>query len=123
MLPARDVTKLAGFYREKLGFDLAFVDSSTADRDNPRYVGVRRDGIELHIQWHGPDEWKSMVRPLLKFVVDDIDALFAEYKPQGVFHDRTELRNTAWGTREFGFYDPEDNGLVFYRDLKPGESA
>ena len=27
------------------------------------------------------------------------------------------VRDTAWGTREFGFRDPDGNGLTFYRDL------
>jgi len=28
---------------------------------------------------------------MLRFIVDDPDALFAEYREQGVFHARTEL--------------------------------
>ncbi|MEX0953721.1 MAG: VOC family protein [Rhizobiaceae bacterium] len=120
VLPARNVTLLAAWYRDKLGFVQAFTDPST-NMENPLYVGVKRDGIELHIQWHGAEEWETMTTPLLKFVVDDVDALFAEYEPKGVFHEGTALRNTAWGTREFGFYDPDGNGLIFFRDLKPGE--
>ena len=28
------------------------------------------------------------------------------------------MRDTPWGTREFAFYDPDRNGLTFYRDLE-----
>ena len=53
----------------------------------------------------------------LRFVIDDVDALFAEYKHMGVFHAGTCLQDTAWGTREFAFYDADGNGLFFYRTL------
>ena len=52
----------------------------------------------------------------LRFLIEDPDALFEEYKSQNVFHDRTRLANTAWGTREFAFYDLDGNGLTFYRN-------
>ena len=47
----------------------------------------------------------------------DPDDLFDEWVNQGVYHERTKVRNTPWGTREFGFYDLDMNGLHFYRDL------
>jgi hypothetical protein len=48
-------------------------------------------------------------------VIDDVDALFHEFSDKNVFHARTALRDTAWGTREFAFYDADGNGLIFYR--------
>lgn len=109
VLPARDVARLAKYYVEKLGFRLIFQDGT-----EPRYAGLRRDNVELHLQWHDPNEWNGLDRPMLRFLVSDVDALFREYKSQGVFHDRTALRSTPWGTREFAFYDPDQNGLTFY---------
>ena len=53
----------------------------------------------------------------LRFVVLDVQALFEEYRDQGVFHVKTAVRETAWGTREFAFFDPDQNGLTFYCDL------
>jgi uncharacterized glyoxalase superfamily protein PhnB len=55
--------------------------------------------------------------PHLRIVVPSIQDLFDEYKTKGVFHENTALRNTPWGTREFAFYDPYNNGLTFYRDI------
>lgn len=121
VLPARDVGRLREFYCGKLGFDLAFIDQST-DQDDPKYLGVRRDGVELHIQWHHDTAEDPVLPVLLRFIVGDVDGLFAEFEPQGVFHHNTRLRNTAWGTREFGVYDPDGNGLIFFRDLKSGEA-
>lgn len=58
-----------------------------------------------------------MEKLALRFVVEDVDGLFAEYQDKGVFHARTALENTEWGTREFAFYDADGNGLFFYRVL------
>ncbi|MEZ4664464.1 MAG: hypothetical protein R2911_43585 [Caldilineaceae bacterium] len=49
----------------------------------------------------------------LRFVVDDVDALFVEFSDKDVFHAQTAVRNTDWGTREFAFYDLNSNGLFF----------
>ena len=101
------------FYVERLGFRLLFADSES----DPRYAGVGRDDVEIHLQWHDAAEWEAVERPMLRFVVPDVDALHDEYAGKGVFHEGTALRDTAWGTREFAFYDPYRNGLTFYRDL------
>jgi len=115
VLPTRDVAAAIGFYVTRLGFELAFADSTR----NPKYAGVRRDDVELHLQWHDPDEWERVERPSLRFVVPDVERLYNEYKRKEVFHEKTALRDTAWGTREFAFFDPDMNGLTFYRDSTP----
>ena len=109
VLPSRDVKRSIAFYVVRLGFTLVF-----EVEEHPAYAGIRRDGVELHLQWHDPSEWSAVDRPMLRFVVSDLDALFAEYRTRGVFHDRTALRETPWGTREFAFFDPDRNGLTFY---------
>ncbi|MFD0861277.1 glyoxalase superfamily protein [Sungkyunkwania multivorans] len=114
VLPVQDVTTALGFYIEALGFEIAFADNY----EDPKYAGVKRDNIEIHLQWHDASEWvKGVDRPMLRFVIQNIEALYDEYKDKGVFHERTALRETAWGTREFAFYDPYMNGLTFYCDL------
>ena len=112
VLPCRDVAASVRYYVERLGFRLLFQDA-----DDPRYAGVRRDAVEIHLQWHDASEWERTERPMLRFVVAEVDALFEEYSAQSVFHAGTALRDTPWGTREFAFYDPDGNGLTFYRDL------
>lgn len=110
---SRDVPASVRFY-ERLGFTLAFVDSP----ENPTYAGVRRDGVELHLQWHDSQEWEyPNDRPTYRFVVDDVDALFQEFKEAGALRDYGSVQDTAWGTREFHVRDPDLNGLQFYRAL------
>lgn len=113
VLPSMDVQAAVEFYVQRLGFTLRGQDSP----ENPRYAVIARDDVVLHLQWHDPKEWSAVERPMLRFVVPAVDALFDEYKEKGVFHDRTALREPEWGTREFAFYDRDGNGLTFYRDL------
>jgi catechol 2,3-dioxygenase-like lactoylglutathione lyase family enzyme len=115
VLPARDIDKALRFYVERLGFRLAFRDLPGPDA---KYVGLRRDGVELHLQWHEEADFKGVEAGtlMLRFLVDDPDALFGEYKDKGVFHERTHLADTPWGTREFAFFDLDGNGLTFYRN-------
>nr|WP_321237118.1 VOC family protein [uncultured Psychroserpens sp.] len=118
VLPVRNVAEAIDYYIEKLGFELAFKD----DNDNPSYGGVVRDNIEIHLQWHDESDWtEGMDSVLLRIYVEDVDTLFEEYKTQLVFHENTALRNTTWGTREFGFYDKNKNGLVFYKNFRSSE--
>lgn len=115
VIPVRDVASSLAYYTTRLGFVTAFQDDEAA----PRYAGVRRDGVELHLQWHDPSTFAEGVDTVsLRFLVDDVDSLYGEYEDKAVFHDRTALRNTPWGTREFAFYDPDGNGLFFYRDAE-----
>ncbi len=109
VLPARNVSEALHYYMEKLGFHLTFQD----DEDAPKYAGVERDGVALHIQWHDEQDFANIERPGLRFVIDDVDALFEEYRDKDVFHSRTALQDTPWGTREFAFYDLNGNGLFF----------
>lgn len=113
VLPARNVSEAVNYYTEKLGFHLTFQDSEK----EPRYAAVVRDEVELHIQWHDEADFASVEKLALRFVIDDVDELFEEYRDKGVFHSRTALQNTPWGTREFAFFDLNGNGLFFYRDL------
>ena len=113
VLPCKDVSRAIDFYVKKLGFALGFQDAA----ENPRYAGVHRDGVELHLQWHDATEWERVERPMLRFVVSNVDILYHEYEDKGVYHQNTAVRDTSWGTREFAFYDLNQNGLAFYQDL------
>lgn len=112
VLMVRDVVAALEFY-ERLGFQAAFKDSPV----EPRYAGVRRDGVELHLQWHEAKAFSSGDRPTYKFVVLEVDQLSAEFWLKCPDLDRTEVADTTWGTREFHVRDPDRNGLQFYRHL------
>ena len=114
VLPVWDVVEALDFYVNRLGFRIAFAD----DSKNPKYAGVIRDAIEIHLQWHNADEWELEIdRPMFRIVSQNIQSLYDEFAEKDVFNPHTLLRETAWGTKEFAFYDPFKNGLTFYRDI------
>src|SRR5262249_21815320 len=59
----------------------------------------------------------------LRFLVEDPDTLFNEYRQRGVECLSNSVDNTLWGTREFALYDLDRNALTFYRDLTPAEKG
>ena len=112
LLGTRDIRRAIEFYTQRLGFTLAFQDQKVS----PNYIGLRRDAVELHMQFQFEHEMSAM---RLRLLVDDPDALFAEYQSTGVDLSGRHVADTPWGTREFAIYDPDRNALAFYRDLLP----
>jgi len=118
VLMARDVAASIAFFG-KLGFALVFADSPAS----PHYAAVARDGCELHLQWQDASQWDApRDRPAYRFLVDDVDALFDEFRASGVAPDASSPASpwaapgdTPWGTREFHLRDPGGNVLQFYR--------
>ena len=115
VLPARNVRDAIRFYVDRLGFEVRFQD----DPDQPEYAGVQRDNIVLHLQFQFDRDFQagSAGRCFVRILVDDPDALFAEYSDKGVFQEWSKCGDTDWGTREFALADPDGNVLTFMRDL------
>jgi catechol 2,3-dioxygenase-like lactoylglutathione lyase family enzyme len=117
VLMSSSVADSARFF-ERLGFGERFRDDPT----HPRYAVVSRDGAELHLQWQDSSQWAHPVdRPTYRFLVEEVDALYAEFQQAGVSVVGTSPwaspGNTPWGTREFHVLDPDGNGLQFYRRI------
>jgi hypothetical protein len=63
-------------------FELAFgAEGGEADAEHPNYVVYRRDTVYLHMQFQYPHEMGTI---RLRFLVEDPDALYAEYRERGV---------------------------------------
>jgi len=120
VLGARDVAELVQFY-QSLGFAVVFQDAPS----DPKYVAVRRDGMELHIQWADKEQWAYPTdRPAFRFMVSDVDAIYGEFVKSGAASPDMSQgspwaapANTPWGTREFHLRDPSQNSLQFYCPL------
>jgi catechol 2,3-dioxygenase-like lactoylglutathione lyase family enzyme len=120
VLASNDVMASVAFYR-CLGFELSFLDDTSA----PRYAVVKRDGVQLHIQWADLDQWAHPVdRPAYRFTVSDVDEIYKEFAAGGGIGDARSNgspwsvpADTPWGTREFHLRDPGQNSLQFYRPL------
>lgn len=121
VLMSSNLSRSVRFF-DRLGFELRFLDEPS----NPRYAAIKRDDVELHLQWH--DQAQSSAphdRPVYRLIVSDVDALYAEFLRAGALTAAPQPPspwsapgNTAWGTREFHLHDPDGNGLQFYRPLK-----
>jgi hypothetical protein len=57
----------------------------------------------------------------LRFLVEDPDTLFSDYRQRGVECTPNGVHDTPWGTREFALYDLDHNALTFYRGLTSAE--
>lgn len=118
MLGCADVERSIAFY-ERLGFTTIFRDQVRG----PRYAAVRREGVELHLQWHeAPAPHPAADRPVYRLVVSDADAVYREFLGRGALAGQEVHQSpwaspgdTPWGTREFHLRDPDGNGLQFYR--------
>ena len=120
VLASSDLAASVEFYRG-LGFALSFQDNP----DQPKYAGVTRDGVEIHLQWADSEQWAYPTdRPAYRFVVTDVDAIYEEFVESGRINSSTSQgspwaapADTPWGTREFHLRDPSQNSLQFYRPL------
>ena len=120
VLASGDVKASVQFFCD-LGFKLLFQDTP----DTPKYAGVVRDNVELHIQWADSGQWAHPVdRPAYRFFVSDVDALYKEFVESGRINAETGQGSpwavpakTPWGTREFHLRDPGQNSLQFYQSL------
>ena len=115
ILDVRNVDVALRFYVEQLGFQVDF----RYEDDPNNYAGVSRGSVCLHMQWQDEELFRSGMagRLRVRILVDDPDALFEAYRARGAFDEKTQIRDSPWGTREFGFRDIDGNGLMFYRDL------
>jgi uncharacterized glyoxalase superfamily protein PhnB len=99
----------AGDYCRVLGFQKMFDYPPNATKPDPRYLGIARDGVELHLQSYKPER-AGMTDAFLW--VADVDRLHDEFSAGGAVVQLPPTDQT-WGTRETGIRDPDGNVLVF----------
>lgn len=112
-LRAADVTALARWYRDKLGFTIAMSWGEPAE-----YARVQRDAVELAIgrldDRFGPSS--------IYAIVTGVDALYAEFIARGVAIGR-EISNAPYRMRDFDLFDPEGNRICFGEAIETVEAA
>jgi uncharacterized glyoxalase superfamily protein PhnB len=104
-----NLDKALAFYRERLGFDVAFIYSDF-------YAGVERDGLVIHLKLSDEADpgraFKQQHEHLdAYFSTDDVEALYREYESRGVSFLKP-LQATPWGTQEFVVLDGD--GYILY---------
>jgi len=107
-----DMRRSCDFFREKLGFAVAFVYG-----EPPFYAQVVRDGVRLNLRHVDAPLIDQALREREDYLsasihVDDVQRLYAEFRSAGApFHQH--LRKESWGATTFIIKDPDGNLLLF----------
>ena len=104
-----DSVESEDYYCRVLGFQRAFAYRPDSTKSDPCYLGLVRDGVELHLQSF-KKERAGMTDAFLW--VENVDRLYAEYSASGAVCQLPPTDQT-WGDREMGIRDPDGNVLVF----------
>ena len=120
-LPVSDMERSAAFYRDKLGFTIAYRDGG--------FAKLQRDEVEVHL-WAATDEsWRgrAVSEPIIsgaesfiagtascRLGVEGVDELHRVIQPLGILHPNGQIEDMPWGTREFGITDPDNNLITFF---------
>lgn len=110
--PVLHITSIAAsyeFYCQDLGFRVVFGAPPDGRLRDPVYMGFARDGAVVHVSSHADD---GIAGAAVYFMVDDVDALHAEFLRK---HVPIHLPPTdqTWGLREMYILDPDRNSLRF----------
>lgn len=103
VLPSLDIDASVSFYKEKLGFSLAF--------QYPDYAGVQRGPVQIHF-WRCQDPAIPKMTSC-RINLRGVDALYEAAQQQGVVHPNGSLSDKPWGFREFTALDLCGNAIVF----------
>jgi len=124
MLEVRGVEETVQYYSDKLGFSVVLVAKSD---DLATYGVVERDGLELHFLERA-DRKETIVQSGLHASVEDVDALYQEFKDNGAFAQgfpraldairEHPPEDKVYGLRDFIFVDPNGYILLFGQPLK-----
>jgi catechol 2,3-dioxygenase-like lactoylglutathione lyase family enzyme len=104
-----DIDRACAWYRDRLGFTVAFVHGEPAF-----YAQVSRDGAALNLRHIDAPVFASSEEDLLAatLTTDDIDALATEFAASGAdLHQ--PLRTEEWGARTLIARDPDGNLILF----------
>jgi uncharacterized glyoxalase superfamily protein PhnB len=108
VLPCSDVRTGVDYYVQKLGFTEKFCHGEPAS-----YAGVERDGVIIHLCLMNDAKYIAS-QTMLRFAVQNVDALYEEVKAGGAVHPNGALSEKPWGSREFGALDADGVCIAFY---------
>ena len=108
-----DVARDIEWYESKMGFKNVF-DSTAYQKGPVDYAVLGRQDLYIHLQYQFE---KDMTSTDLRFQVKNIAPLFQEYLKKQIVQDESMRNATAWGTNEFGLFDPSGNRITFFEDI------
>ncbi len=110
VLPTANLERDVAWYEEHTGFKTMYAANG--------YAVLRRGNIGIHLQWHADTPEDPLLGgSVARFSVKNLKILFEEFIERGTVTKEKWLANTPWQTNEFGFYDLNNNALIFLEDL------
>lgn len=110
VLPSSDIERDANWYDVYMGFKMI--------RGDNMYAIFKRDEHYLHLQWHADTKDDPLLGgSVIRIFVDDIKRFAEEFIDRGTITPDKIRMNTPWGTHEFGFYDPNGNGIFIVQSV------
>ncbi len=110
VLPASDMEMTISFW-QLMGFEKVY-DSTQYGEEPVNYAVMKRDNLCVHLQLFV--DLENQFSPQIRFEVRGVEDLFQEYRSNRLLPDNAHLRQTAWGTKEFGLFDPNKVGITFF---------
>lgn len=110
ILRSFDEAKARAFYVEWLGFTVVF--EHRFGPQMPLYLGLRRDGLDLHLTEHHGDTTPGT---RVRIACADLDRFYDDLmtRPYGALNPGPPQDQT-WGERDLTLTDPFGNRLTFF---------
>lgn len=109
VLSSADLARDVAWYEEKTGF------KNVTKQEG--YAIMQRDNLEFHLQWHHGTADDPVLAGVMRIWVKNVLPLFEEFVQRGTVPPEKLRMNTAWGTNEFGFFDPNGNAVFVMEDV------
>ena len=104
VIPVTDITEAVAFYRDRLGFTVAFLQGD--------YAGVLRDDAPLHLDGIVN---AAAGKVTSRIHTEGVDELYATLEPLGVIDPAEPISTTPWGARQFSVLDCCGNRITFVK--------
>ena len=102
------------YYCSLLGFTKEWEYRPSGPGTEPAYLGLKRDGVALHVSSFSGD---GVAGGVATFHVRDVDALFDEFQERGAAIELSPTDQT-WGNREMYLRDADGNSLRFVQAMR-----
>jgi uncharacterized glyoxalase superfamily protein PhnB len=112
ILFVRDVAASAAFFRDKLGFEIDFLDGAP-----PIYGAVSRGEACLHLRFVQQPNFAALAAREVSLIlatieVSDVHGLFEAFKGRGADFTQAPTKH-PWGGTDFHVRDPDGNVISF----------
>ncbi|HEU5290220.1 MAG TPA: VOC family protein [Cyclobacteriaceae bacterium] len=104
-LPVRDVEVAQKFYRDKMGFAIAWADTASG------MSGIFKDEASFFLK-----QYASVAPIKLWIFVDNVDDTYTECK-KAFITILEHIETKPWGLRQFIMEDPDGNKIIFHHDV------